>query len=65
MVDHITKVAEILSQPDLEDDTKKAINEYIRNQIKGLTKDEKPSPLSNPDVMKEWLEGPQKGGDNK
>lgn len=66
MIDHIVKVAEILSQPDLEDETKKVINEYIRSQVKGLKKveDDKPDPRSNPNVMKEWLEGPQ-GGDEQ
>ena len=65
MVDHIAKVAEILSQPDLEDDTKRAINEFIRAQLQARMKDDKanPDPFKEPDGMKEWLEGPQKGGD--
>lgn len=64
MVENVVKVASILSQPDLEDETKKAINEYIRSQIKLTSKEPDPqSKIPPPDVLSEWVNGPPKGGE--
>lgn len=66
VVDHIVRVASILSMPDLEDETKKVINQYIRD---GLQKPTAPTGI-NPyeprakaedmlgaNVVSEWLDG--------
>ncbi|WP_028609223.1 hypothetical protein [Paenibacillus harenae] len=76
MVDHIVKVASILSQPDLEEDTKKAINQYIRDNIrtKPVTTTAGTLDPFNPvraqaesllgvNLVSEWMDGPTKEGD--
>jgi hypothetical protein len=57
MVDHIVKVAGMLALPDLEDETKKAINAYIRD---GLKAPEVKQPVRAEDLqslLNEYLNG--------
>lgn len=60
MVDHIVKVAGILAMPDLEDETKKAINAYIRDGLKepGTKQPARKDELT-PDILLEYLHGPK------
>lgn len=68
MVKDIVEIAGILAQPDLEDETKQAINAYIRDQIKAMGKEEKqpnaPMGVPNADVLREWLFGAEGGEAN-
>lgn len=61
MVSDIVNVAEILTLPDLEDETKASINQYIRDRIKALGEVPKKPPDLPPDLLNEWING-QGGG---
>lgn len=72
MVDNIVKVASILSQPDLEEETKIVINLFIRNALVTPTKEPKTFSPFDPvrskaeemlgaGVVSEWMDGKKEG----
>jgi hypothetical protein len=61
-MDHIVKIASILALPDLEEETKQAINAYIRDGLKEPDTKQTFRPDDMQAVLDEYLNGP-KGGE--
>jgi hypothetical protein len=70
IADHVVKVASMLALPDLEPETKQAINLFIREALQPPAPqphgtlnpfEAAASRVLGPDVLQEWLEGSKEG----